>query len=201
MRIGIIGTGKIGSNLARLFAKAGHEVIISYSRSEEKLNALANELGKNAKIGTISQAVQDTNVTILSIRFSVFDEVIKLMGNVSDKIIIDTNNPYDISLPKNISAAEEVLRRLPKVRLVKAFNTLYYELLLSKSFSNPLTIMPVSSNDDEAKQVVIMLIKTIGFEAFDLGKLDKVLLQEPGGPFYNVTLSYLEAEAIRNSLK
>lgn len=200
MKIGIIGTGNIGSNLARLFVKAGYEVILSYSRSPEKLKTLAKELGPKAKVGTVAEAVKVSNITVLSIRFAVLDEVKEQMNSFSDKIIIDTNNPYDIKLEKGISAASEVERRLPGIRLVKAFNTLYFEHLLAKSFSNPLIVMPISSDDEEAKGIVKMLIKDVGFVPFDLGRLDNVLLQEPGGPFYNKPLTLSQAEKIRNDL-
>lgn len=200
MKIGIIGTGNIGSNLARLFVKAGHEVIISYSRSPDKLQALQKELGSKAKVGTVAEAVKYSSFTVLSIRFSVLDEVKSLMNGFSDKIVIDTNNPYDIKLSQGVSAASEVLRRLPGIRLVKAFNSLYYTLLLSNSFSDPLTVIPVSSDDKEAKELVMLLIKETGFQPFDLGGLDKVLLQEPDGPFYNKALTLTEAKRIQKGL-
>ncbi len=202
MKIGIIGTGNIGSNLARLFVKAGHQVILSWSRSPEKLIQLSIELGNhhNAKAASVFEAVQDVDITILSIRFAIMDEVKKQMGDFTGKIIVDTNNPYDIKLPNGRSAASEVQRRLPGIKLVKAFNSLYYELLLAKSFSDPLTIIPVSSDDDDAKELIMQLIKESGFASFDLGGLDNVLLQEPDGPFYNKALSVDQAKNIWNSL-
>ncbi len=202
MKIGIIGTGKIGSNLARLFVKAGHQVILSWSRSPEKLIQLSIELGnhQNAKAASVLEAVQDVDLTILSIRFAIMDEVIKQMGNTKGKIFVDTNNPYDIKLPAGVTAASEVQRRLPGTKLVKAFNSLYYELLLSNSFSDPLTVMPVSSNDEGAREIVMQLIWETGFAPFNLGGLNHVLLQEPGGPFYNKAISLEEAEEIWSTI-
>ena len=200
MKIGIIGTGNIGGTLARLIAKAGHEVVISYSRDENKLQALAKELGSKVKMGTVEEAVQDTNITILSIKLALIEEVRERMNHFAHKIIIDTNNPFGVTLPKGVSAAEEVLRQLPGIRLVKAFNTLYYETLLNDSFSNPLTIMPVSSDDREAKGIAMMLIKDIGYQPFDLGGLANVHWQEPNGPFYSKTLDLEEATAIFDKL-
>jgi 8-hydroxy-5-deazaflavin:NADPH oxidoreductase len=202
MKIGIIGTGNIGSNLARLFVKAGHQVILSWSRSPEKLIQLSIELGtKQAKAASVEEAVQDVDITILSIRFSFMDEVKKQMGDLNGKIIVDTNNPYDIKLPKGVSAASEVQRRLPGVRLVKAFNTLYYTLLLENSFGKPLTVMPICSDDEGAKRIVESVIDSIGFAPFDLGGMNNVLLQEPDGLFYNKVLTLEEAENIRASIQ
>jgi 8-hydroxy-5-deazaflavin:NADPH oxidoreductase len=201
MKIGIIGTGNIGGNLARLFVKADHEVILSWSRSPEKLIRLSVELGNHqqAIAASVEEAVQEVDITILSIRFGIMDEVKKQMGNLNGKIIVDTNNPYDIKLPKGVSAASEVQRRLPGVRLVKAFNTMYYTLLLSNSFASPRTVLPVCSDDKEAKEIVKNLITEIGFAPFDLGSLDNVLLQEPDGPFYNKILTLEDAEKMRTN--
>jgi 8-hydroxy-5-deazaflavin:NADPH oxidoreductase len=202
MKIGIIGTGNIGSNLARLFVKAGHQVILSWSRSPEKLIQLSIELGnrQQAKAASVEEAVQDVDITILSIRFGFMDEVKKQMGNLNGKIIVDTNNPYDIKLPKGVSAASEVQRRLPGVRLVKAFNTLYYTLLLENSFGKPLTVIPICSDDEGAKRILESVIDSIGFAPFDLGGMNNVLLQEPDGPFYNKVLTLEEAKKIRTSI-
>lgn len=203
MKIGVIGIGNIGSNLARLLVKAGHEVILSWSRSPEKLVKLSIELGNHhqAKAASVLEAVQDVDITILSIRFAIMDEVKKQMGEFKGKIIIDTNNPYDIKLPAYVSAASEVQRRLPGIRLVKAFNSLHFPLLLSNSFSNPLTISPVTSDDNEAKEKVKSLIKQIGFEPFDLGGMRNVLLQEPDGVFYNKVLTLEKANKIWEAVK
>ncbi|HTL09677.1 MAG TPA: NAD(P)-binding domain-containing protein, partial [Chitinophagaceae bacterium] len=129
MKIGIIGTGKIGSNLARLFVAAGHEVILSWSRSPEKLILLSLELGNHhhAKAASVAEAVQDTDLCILSIHFAILDDVKKQMGDVEGKIIVDPNNRNDIRLPDGVSAASELQRRLPGIRLVKAFSTLHYK--------------------------------------------------------------------------
>ncbi|MBC7887291.1 MAG: NAD(P)-binding domain-containing protein [Ferruginibacter sp.] len=202
MKIGIIGTGNIGTNLARLFVKAGHEVILSWSRSPQKLIELSIELGNHqkAKAASVLEAVQDVDISILSVRFAIMDEVKAQMGNLEGKIIVDTNNPYDVKLQKGFSAAAEVKRRFPGIKLVKAFNTLYYALLLSESFANPPVIIPVSSDEEDAKDIVVKLIRDIGFVPFDIGGLENVLLQEPGGPFFNKLLTADQAKELSNGL-
>jgi len=202
MKIGIVGTGNIGSNLARLFVKAGHQVILSWSRSPEKLIRLSLELGNRqiAKAASVFEAFQDVEITVLAARFVIMDEIKKQAGNVSNKIIIDTNNPYDIKLPKGVNAAQEVQRRFSGAKIVKAYNSLYFESLITNSFSEPLTIMPFCSDDNDAKNVVRQLITDTGFQPFDLGGLENVHLQEPNGAFYNKALTLKEAQSIYNNL-
>jgi 8-hydroxy-5-deazaflavin:NADPH oxidoreductase len=202
MKIGIIGTGNIGSNLARLFVKAGHQVILSWSRSPEKLIQLSLELGNHqtAKAASVLEAVHDVDITVLAARFVIMDEIKKQAGDVTNKIIIDTNNPYDIKLAKGVSAAQEVQRRFTGAKIVKAYNSLYFELLQKNSFSNPLTIMPVCSDDVIAKNTVSKLITETGFQPFDLGGLENVHLQEPDGAFYNKALTLDEAKEIWGSI-
>ncbi|MBC7935577.1 MAG: NAD(P)-binding domain-containing protein [Rhizobacter sp.] len=201
MKIGIIGTGNIGSNLARLFVAAGHEVVLSWSRSPEKLVRLSIELGnhKRAKAASVLEATQDVDISILSIRFMIMDEIKKQMGDVTGKIIVDTNNPYDIKLPTGVSAAAEVCRRLKGIRIVKAFNSLRHTSLLTCSHTDPLTISPLCSDDDNAKELVKTVITSIGYDPFDLGGLENVFLQEPGGPFYNIELSRQRAEKLKQN--
>jgi 8-hydroxy-5-deazaflavin:NADPH oxidoreductase len=135
MNIGIVGAGLIGSSLARLCARAGHSVLLSFSRSTDKLNALAAEIGPLVQVGTPAEAVQFGEIVVLSVHFEAMDTAIAQMGDMTGKVIVDTNNPFDIKLPAGMTAAQEVLRRLPHVRLVKAFNTLYYVELVSKSIA------------------------------------------------------------------
>lgn len=202
MKIGIIGTGNIGSNLAKLFVKAGHDVVLSWSRTPEKLVQLSIELGNGSRAKAVSvlEATQDVDLSVLSIRFSIMDSIIKQMGDVKGKVIVDTNNQYDIKLPDGMSGAAEVQKRLPGIRLVKSFNSIFYQSLLTHSFSKPATVMPLCSDDEEAKKLVSTLILDSGFIPFDVGGLNQVKLQEIDGPYYNKILTLSQAEIIRGSL-
>lgn len=102
MKIGIVGVGNIGGAVAKIFAKAGHSVILSWSRNPEKLQQLAAELSQyqSAEVGTPAEAVQKADVVVLSAKFAIMDDMRSQMGDVTGKIIIDTNNQYDIVLPE-----------------------------------------------------------------------------------------------------
>ncbi|GAB3220866.1 NADPH-dependent F420 reductase [Spirosoma arcticum] len=197
MTIGIIGTGLIGSNLARLLAKAGHQVRISFSRSPEKLGALAQELAAySVAVTNPAEAVANSEVVILSIPFTALDTALAQMGDVANKILIDTNNPFGIKLSPGVNFGQEIARRLPGVRLVKAFNSLKYDLLIQLSFQEPLTVLPVSGNDQAANELVAQLIRETGFEPLDLGTLESTGLQEPGGPFFSKVMTLPVAQSI-----
>ncbi|MGZ8633800.1 MAG: NADPH-dependent F420 reductase, partial [Solirubrobacteraceae bacterium] len=92
MRIGVIGAGRIGGNAARLFARAGHEVLVSFSRDAEKLEALAAEIGGRA--GTPHDAVAFGEVVMLSVSWTLIDEVLAAAGPLDAKIVVDTTNQF-----------------------------------------------------------------------------------------------------------
>src|SRR5919201_649371 len=92
MRIGIIGAGRIGANAARLFAKAGHEVLVSFSRDQGKLDELAAELGGGA--GTPHEAARFGEVVLFSVPWLLVDDVLEQAGPLDGKIVIDTTNHF-----------------------------------------------------------------------------------------------------------
>ena len=186
----------IGGNLARLFAQAGHHVLLSFARSTDKLDALAAEIGPNARVGTPAEAVQFGDVVVLSVHFSAMDTAIAQLGDATGKILVDTNNAFEIKLSSGMTAAGEVLRRIPGVRLVKAFNTLVYSDLLSKSHHQPPYALPYAGNDDGANEQVATLILQIGFAPVLTGTLAEVAWQEAGGPLYGQALTPERAHSI-----
>ncbi|OWP61495.1 dinucleotide-binding enzyme [Hymenobacter amundsenii] len=184
MNIGIIGAGQIGGKLARLLAPH-HHLLVSFSRSPEKLAALARQAGPSVQTGTPAEAAAFADVLILSVHFAAMDDALAGLGNVAGQVLIDTNNPFDIQLPAGVTAAQEVLRRLPGVRLVKAFNTLPADVLRHHNGQQPPLVVPLSGDDAAAKTTVARLILDAGFAPFDLGGLDAAAMQEPNGSFYN----------------
>src|SRR5690242_5936587 len=88
MRIGILGSGLMGAKLGTIFARAGHEVVFSYARSNDKLKKLARDAHGNARAGTPSEAVKDADAILLAVHWSRVDDVLKQAGDLSGKVIL-----------------------------------------------------------------------------------------------------------------
>ena len=85
MRIGILGSGLMGGKLGTIFARAGHEVVFSYARSEKKLKKLAIDAGRKARAGTPGEAVLQADAILLAVHWSRVDDVLKQAGNLAGK--------------------------------------------------------------------------------------------------------------------
>jgi 8-hydroxy-5-deazaflavin:NADPH oxidoreductase len=194
MKIGIIGSGNIGGTAAKLFADAGHEVAISNSRGPESLTSLVNSIGTNVTAKTVGDAIKFGGVILLAIPWRKRQELLSAAELFDSKIVIDAMNPYSENFELidlgNSNSSEEVLKQIPNSRLVKAFNTIYYEHLSTKG--NPNTpkedriAIFVAGDDFDAKAIVSKLIEDIGFAPVDTGSLrDGGRKQQPDSPIYN----------------
>ena len=190
MNIGIIGSGNIGANATRLFARAGHDVAISNSRGPESLQNLVDEIGSNARAATVEEAARFGEVVLVAIPFFARDT---LPANELDgKIVVDATNYYpgrdgEVDLD-GLTSSELLAQNIPGARLVKAFNTMYYETLASegRSENEDRLVLFVASDDEDAKETVFELIEEIGFEPVDTGSLrEGGRKQHPGSAIYN----------------
>jgi 8-hydroxy-5-deazaflavin:NADPH oxidoreductase len=201
MKIGILGAGNIGAAAARLFVEAGHEVALSNSRGPESLKDLVRELGTGARAMTIEDAARFGDVVLLAVPWRT-PEALPHPELLRGKIVIDAMNPYRpdggfYDLAESTSS-EEVLKRLPGVRMVKAFNTIYYVHLAERGRKDlPLEerhAIYLAGDDEAAKDVVAGLIEEIGFVPIDTGSLrEGGRMQEPESPIYNQTYNGREA--------
>ncbi|HWW61826.1 MAG TPA: NADPH-dependent F420 reductase, partial [Thermoanaerobaculia bacterium] len=194
MNIGIIGAGHIGGTTARLFVDAGHHVAIGNSRGPETLRALVAELGPNARAVTAEEAARFGEVVLLAIPFK--DHTTLPAAELRGKIAIDAMNYYPnrdghyAELDTRESASSEmVARHLDGARIVKAFNTIWFEHLKTKGDKaaprDQRRAIFVSGDDAGAKQTVAQLIDDIGFGPYDLGTLRESLEQQPDTAVYN----------------
>jgi 8-hydroxy-5-deazaflavin:NADPH oxidoreductase len=178
VRIGVIGAGRIGSNAARLFRQAGHEVFLSYSRDVEKLRALADGLG--ASYGAPGEAVAFGEVVMLSVPWATVDDALAQAGPLDGKIVVDTTNQFGPGgvehLPEGLTAAQLNLRRMPGARLVKAFNTLTAGFQAEAAGRG--VAMFLAGEDAAATEVVANLIRDIGFAPVDVGGWAEVSIME-----------------------
>lgn len=209
MKIGIIGAGHIGGTAARLFARAGHEVVLSNSRGPASLEDLVATInrevgGARVRAATAAEAAKVGEIVLLAAPWRA-QEALPGPELVRGKIVIDAMNAYGASGSiidlGGFTSSEEVAKRLPGARLVKAFNTIYYEHLAGQGRPDaPLEqrrAIFIAGDDVAAKKVVSGLIQEIGFAPVDTGTLrEGGRSQEPGNPVYNRDLTYAEAVTI-----
>src|SRR5438128_7828071 len=134
MRIGILGSGLMGGKLGTLFARAGHDVVFSYSHSERKLKRLAREAGERARAGTPSDAAWQADVLLLAVHWSRVDDVLKQAGDLKGKVIVSCSLPMnandtDLVVAHRSSGAESLAKKVPRSRVVAAFGTVPSEVL------------------------------------------------------------------------
>ncbi|HVG24521.1 MAG TPA: NAD(P)-binding domain-containing protein [Thermoanaerobaculia bacterium] len=200
MKIGIIGAGHIGATTARLFIDAGHDVAVSNSRGPETLRELVAELGPKARAMTVEEAARFGEVVLLAIPLKDYTTLPDLSG----KIVLDAMNYYP-NRDGQIAAldsgeqtsSEMVATHLCGARVVKAFNTIWFEHLKKQgNKSAPVEqrrAIIVAGDDAEAKQTVSRLIEEIGFGPFDMGSLRESSAQQPDGAVYNRDVTVAEA--------
>ena len=187
MRIGIVGSGMMGGKLGTIFARAGHEVVFSYARSQAKLKRLAGDAGGNARAGSPNEAAQETDAVILAVHWSRMDDVLNQAGDLSGKVIVSCSLPMnsgntDLVVAHTSSGAEELAKRIPKARVVCAFNTIPSEVLFDvyearRKGRRPSVVY--CGDDSKSKGIAAELIRDAGFEPVDAGPLRIARYTEP----------------------
>jgi 8-hydroxy-5-deazaflavin:NADPH oxidoreductase len=187
VRIAVLGAGRIGGNAARLFARAGHEVLISFSREPDALPARAAELGEHVMAASESHAVAVADVVMLSVPWDEVDEVLRRAGSLVGKVVIDTTNPYGKTAKP--AAGQTVAQfnsaRMPGARYVRAFNTLTsgFQAEAAERAPGERAVLFLCGDFPEAKQLVAGLIGDAGFEPMDLGStVDSAAIDPPRRP-------------------
>lgn len=185
MRIGIIGSGSVGSALAGIWGKNGHGLMLS-SRHPENLKGIAKSIGKNACYGTPEEAARFGDVVVLAVPWSETMNAVKSAGPLNGKILIDCTNPLapdgsGLAVGHTTSAAEEVAKAADGARVVKAFNTTFAALMSSESrmFGSTRPTGFFCGDDAPAKAAVLGLIEETGLEPLDVGPLSMARCLEP----------------------
>jgi predicted dinucleotide-binding enzyme len=187
MRIGILGSGLMGGKLGTIFARAGHDVVFSYARSNEKLKKLAREAQGNARAGTPAEAAKDADALLLAVHWSRIDDVLKQAGDLAGKVVVTCSLPMDagntrLIIANTSSAAEELAKKVPKARVVSAFNTVPSEVLFGvfeAKRKNDRPSLVYCGDDERAKDAAAQLIGDLGFDAVDAGPLRLARYIEP----------------------
>lgn len=191
MRIGIIGTGEIGGALARHWAAAGHQLLIS-SRHPEELQALAKELGPNVKVGTPREAAAFGEVVLVSVPYKATPQIGRdFAAELKGKVVLDTGNPYpgrdgdmavrDRQRGTGVASAEY----LPGTRLVRAFNAINSGPLANDAFHKPERLgIPLAADDAGAMKIAEQLVRDAGFDPVAVGPLARAREFDVGTPVY-----------------
>ena len=187
MRVGILGSGLMGGKLGTIFARAGHEVVFSCARSNDKLKKLACDAQGNARAGTPVEAAKEADALLLAVHWSRIDDVLKQVGDLSRKVIVTCCLPMDSANSKLIigtttSGAEELARKVPSAKVVCAFNTVPSEVLFGvfeARSKKPRPNLVYCGDDQSAKDVAAKLIDDAGFDAVDVGPLRIARYTEP----------------------
>ena len=177
--IGLIGAGRIGSQIARLAVANGYNVVISNSRGPETLSALVAELGPRARAGTPFDAAKAGDIVVVTIPLKNYRTV--PVEPLADKIVIDTNNYYperDGHIPEldNESTTTSALLQahLPTSKVVKAFNHIYAAALTTDARprgTKHRRALAIAGDDPKAKATVSGLLDQFGFDTVDAGPL------------------------------
>jgi predicted dinucleotide-binding enzyme len=186
-KIGVIGSGHVGSALGRVWAQAGHKVMFS-SQTIDNDRKLAAEVGPNASAGTPLEAARFGDVLLFAVPYKALPDLGKSLGTaLKGKVVIDASNPFpardgDIANEAITKGAGVVSAQLlPGARIVRAFNAIG-AARMGEAHTDPGKIgMPMAGDDKQAIEIAARLIKEIGFEPVLIGGLDKGKYLRPGG--------------------
>jgi predicted dinucleotide-binding enzyme len=203
--IGFIGSGHIGSQLARLFVANGDSVVMSNSRGPQTLTDLITELGPNATAGSVQDAADAGDIVVVTVPMGAIASV--PADSLAGKVVIDTNNYYferdghiDAIDDKSTTVSEILQAHAPAARIVKVFNSIRFDHLTTEgtpSGTPGRRALPIAGDYADAKATVTALLDTFGFDAVDVGNLGEGWRFDRNAPAYGAEL---DAAALRDTL-
>jgi hypothetical protein len=195
--IGLIGSGHIGSTVARLAIAAGYDVVLSNSRGPETLAELVSELGDRARAATPVEAAAAGDLVVVTVPLRAYRSV--PVEPLAGKVVIDTNNYYpgrDGSIPEledgSATVSGLLQQHLGSARVVKCFNNIYYKHLLAlarPAGAADRSALPIAGDDASARATVAAFLDTLGYDAVDAGGLAESWRFERDMPAYGVPYS------------
>ena len=203
--IGFIGSGHIGSQLARLAVAQGHDVVMSNSRGPDTLADLVAELGPHASAGTPAEAAAAADLAVVTIPVREIGSV--PVEPLAGKVVIDTNNYYPVrdgqiaELDEEATTVSELLqRRLPTSKVVKAFNHIGAAQLTtdgSPAGTPGRRALVVAGDDPDARATVAQLIDSFGFDVVEVSPLSEGWRIQRDTPGY---VARFAADGLRDAL-
>ena len=175
--IGVLGTGRMGSRLAAMFARAGRKVVLG-SRDKERAADFATEFGlSNLRAGSYAEALEAPAVLpAVFIRDGLFDLLDRKCSLLTGKLLIDISNPFnadysDFTIPWDTSAAEQLQRRFPQARVVGAFKNVFWEVFDHPEFGETLSDVLLTGDHARDKAEFLCLAEGTPFRYLDAGPL------------------------------
>lgn len=182
MKVSVIGSGNMGSAFVKQLTAAGHSVAVT-GRDNVAAEKLAKQYGATA---ISSDKAAEADIIILATGSGDAVPALKSVGDLKGKVVVDITNPLTadymgLTVGHSTSGAEEIAKALPGVKLVKAFNTVFAQLLAAGADlgeHGKVTVF-VAADDAEAKDKVTALAESMGFQVTDAGPLKNARYLEP----------------------
>ncbi len=184
MRIAVIGSGSVGTGLAKSWSALGHSVVIgSRSPESERIIDLISEIGNGVTAAGLSESVVGADVIVLAVPWSAAEISIAALGDLADRIVVDATNPFvkglNLEIGHTDSGGEQVAKWATGAKVVKALNIVDARLLNGRKLESREISIPICGDDSESKEIVADLIAELGFDVIDAGKLEISRLLEP----------------------
>src|SRR3954454_2400102 len=202
--VAIIGAGRIGGNIARQLARAGHSLILSFARDLTAQRALADEIG--GRVRSPAEAVAGAEVVVIAVPWSVLPDALAQAGSLAGRIVVDTTNQFGsgpMPAPGQTAAAFNA-ERMPGARYTKCFNTLTSAFQAQVAHREPRVVQWLCGDDVEAKRVVAALVREAGYEPVDVGGVDDCAVMEAPrrpGAVYGEEYRLPEAQQVVEALR
>ena len=207
MKIGIIGAGNVGTGIGKHLAARGHDVVLSFSKTQDSLDKAAATVGGGARAGSVAEAAGHGEVVVLATPWGATEDALEQAGSaLGGKIVWDCTNPLlpdmsGLALGTTTSGGEQVMAWAPGARVVKAVPP-FAEVLHAPSteVGGSLPGVFVCGDDAGARETVVGLVRDIDADPVDAGPLRLARYTEPLGMLL-VQLAYVQGMGARISAK
>jgi predicted dinucleotide-binding enzyme len=208
IKIGIIGSGKIGGTVGTLWVRAGHSVLFS-SRHPDELKPLVDGLGALARAGTVKEALQFGDAIFVAVPYGAYPQIGKdYAGEFRGKVVLDAGNAVPLRDGNIVEEARKngigmtSAKYLVGARIVRAFNTLNYRTLAREANrSGGRIAIPIAGDDKEALAMAARLVRDAGFDPVIIGSLKSADHFARGAPLYGQEITAKEMEARLKTLR
>jgi predicted dinucleotide-binding enzyme len=187
MRIGVLGAGNVGGALGRAWGRKGHEVFFGVPNPQDaKTRELVKGIGRLARAGTVPEAAAFGEAVVLATPWPATEAAVRAAGGLAGKVVVDCTEPLTpdftgLVLGHTTSGAEQVARWAAGAKVFKAFNQTGFGNMSDPVYPDGPAVMFVCGDDEAAKPTVLGLVRDVGFEAVDAGRLAVARLLEPYG--------------------